>query len=155
MPVFWAAPCVRIYYIHGHVRAHTRCCSCSCCRPAPTLTTTEGQAFLTVPSSHQRSLSPCASRRTNSPTGLLGRLRLFMNRTPPSLVTLTQLAKVAHPHPYTPWSLSSVLRSFPSLALCVFFFKHCATSLPDIELPSSSIASRLPLGSAGTNITAR
>lgn len=23
MPVFWAAPCVRIYYIHGQVRAYT------------------------------------------------------------------------------------------------------------------------------------
>lgn len=72
--MFWAAPCVRIYIQLGHVRKK-RC--------SPTFTSAKGQAFLTVPSFHQRSLSPCASRRTNSPTGLLGRLRLFMNRIPP------------------------------------------------------------------------
>lgn len=57
----------------------------ACRMPALSFITAKGQAFLTVPSFHQRSLSPRASRRTNSPTGLLGRLRLFMNRTSPPL----------------------------------------------------------------------
>lgn len=105
--VFWAAPCVRIYYIQGHVRAHARCC-CSC-MPAPTFTTTKGQAFLTVPSFHQRSLSPCASRRTNSPTGLLGRLRLFMNRTPP--ISSPSACRRTPTHPLLSLSASSPFSS--------------------------------------------
>lgn len=80
MPVVYGRRRVSGFIIYMDMCAHTRCCSCM---PAPTFTTAKGQAFLTVPSFHQRSLSPCASRRTNSPTGLLGRLRLFMNRTPP------------------------------------------------------------------------
>lgn len=75
-----------------------------------TFITAKGQAFLTVPSFHQRSLSPCASRRANSSTGLWTSETFYESHSPFLLVTLS--LPFAHPHAPFFFSLSSVLRCF-------------------------------------------
>lgn len=118
----------------------------------PFTTTNKGPSFLDRPIlPSEKPVTLCVSKDKQSHR-LVGTSETFYESHSPHLVTVSS-ARRTHPHPPSSLSLvCSVLRSF---LLCVFFFKRCATSLPDIELPSSSIASRLPLGSAGTNITAR
>lgn len=118
----------------------------------PFTTTNKGPSFLDRPIlPSEKPVTLCVSKDKQSHR-LVGTSETFYESHSPHLVN-RQLCRRTHPHPPSSLSLvCSVLRSF---LLCVFFFKRCATSLPDIELPSSSIASRLPLGSSGTNITAR
>ena len=74
-----------------------------------TFITAKGQAFLTVPSFHQRSLSPCASRRANSSTGLWTSETFYESHSP--LPSRHSKLAVRTPTPFF-FSLSSVLRCF-------------------------------------------
>lgn len=155
-PSVWICKCfgrrrVSGFIIYMDMCAHTRCS----CRPAPTFHNHQhkGPSFLDRPIlPSEKPVTLCVSKDKQSHR-LVGTSETFYESHSPQFSS-TVSAAVAHTH-IPPSSLSLVCSVLRSFLLCVFFFKRCATSLPDIELPSSSIASRLPLGSPGTNITAR
>lgn len=109
------------------------------CRPAPTFTTTKAKLFLTVPSFQQREpVTLCVSKGKQFHR-LFGTSETFYESHSLVLSSLfSSSAAVTHP-----------LTFFSNLRFYLFFFKHCATSLPEIDLPVSSIVSRLLLGSTG------
>lgn len=129
--MFWAAPCVRIHIQLGHVR--NKRCSHFHVRKRP--------SFLDRPIlPSEKPVTLCVSKDKQSHR-LVGTSETFYESHSPPFFLLVTLSLPSHTHTST--LFRSRLFSVVLFPLSGFFFKHFATSLPDIELASSSITSRL------------